>query len=239
MYGPGVVIDPNSKFGGLSIFDPGEGESTVSFGVHVNLGFVIKGVSDNKPDWSILTNSNTVTLTSALAASGKKNDTMYFKMPVPGCVKLPCVPEPPPVRVEPVTQCYQFTAENNPGCDNATRQTWAIRFNPVNKCEVEVWAAYDDPDNNIMWDCDSVMDADEDGYIDGGDTDFNGEIDEYEDEDQGNHLDGSPLEMLEYNGKEVSSYLSVDECDTGWLRALDEDLCNERCYKIAGRLYCR
>ena len=39
--------------------------------------------------------------------------------------------------------------------------------------------------------------------------------------------------------KDVSAIIGVDECDEGWIQALDEDQCNARCYKIAGRLYCR
>ena len=75
------------------------------------LGRVLKRPSDADPVWSIFTNTNTVTSVAAVIKDGKKSSAA-FRMPGPGCTELPCVPELPPVRVEPVTQCYEFTAEN-------------------------------------------------------------------------------------------------------------------------------
>lgn len=123
-----------------------------------------------------------------------------------------CATPNPEVKVEPVTQCFQFTAENQPpdGDCNPESSTWAILT--YGRCNVDVYAAYGDSVT-----CDNVVTND-------------------------NKIDPQQLQnvLKTEDGEVVTSYLTVDECDTAWLQSIEPDTgCNKRCYKIAGRLYCR
>lgn len=125
------------------------------------------------------------------------------------------------VRVEPVTQCYQFTAENqdpDADCQNGAYSVWVIETDRNDKCKALSvrQAYYDEPPPDSA--CVDVAGTE---AITGEDL---GALLKFE--------EGTDL-------KDVSAILGVDECDEGWIQALDGDGCNARCYKIAGRLYCR
>lgn len=202
--------------------DPGEGESTLGFGEFNVVGRVLKRSSDNTNSWIIVTNTNSVTSVAAVIKAGNKNKTFGFRMPGPGCTELPCVPELPPVRVEPVTQCYEFTAENQgPNCPNGPYSVWVIETDRDDKCKVTgVWQKYYDtsPEDG----CSDVLTSPVPG------EDLNALL----------KFDDGTIPLSE-DLPSISTILAVDECDVGWVQALDESDCNARCYKIAGRLYCR
>ncbi len=130
-----------------------------------------------------------------------------------------CSNQKPLVTVEPRTQCFQFTAANQPsGCENSAKSTWVVEYDPENECIVyNVWGAYHNDDRE--WTCTDVQ-------IDA------------------NKIEAIPLKdsltlQFDDGSKALSSILTVEECDVGWIQAVDSDGCNARCYKIAGRLYCR
>jgi len=116
------------------------------------------------------------------------------------------------VRVEPRSQCWQFTAEENLNCPEAQDQTWYAEWAGSDPCAVDVWVA--------------------DGIVPCGQV-----------QQQGTKLKGEPLDdiTLTFDNVEQSLKEALDtnsRCSEGWLRFIDEQGCNARCYRSGGRRYC-
>lgn len=212
----GIVVDEGQSIpNNIKVFDVAEGEDTLNFGEYNQQAFVIKVTPNDTAEWTVVTNSNTPTLTTALIKYGQgKGVALSEVIPAPGCAVVECPPPPPPeVRVEPRRQCYQFIAETQPpSCpEPAQSSTFLAEWDGGEPCAVEVWAAYGD-----SWTCDNVK------------------IDE-------NILTGEDLfdTVKDESGNKLSEYRTNNsQCDEGWLRFVDENGCNKRCYVSGGKKYC-
>ena len=195
----------------IQYFPVAEGETTLNFGRYNQQAFVIKGTPDSSAVWELVTTSNTMTTTTALFKFGKgKGDSVSVEVPGPGCAKV-C--ERPAVRVEPRRQCYQFIAETQPAScpEPAQSSTFLAEWDGGEPCAAEVWAAYGDG-----WTCDNVK-------------------------IEANILTGEDLfdTVTDESGHKLSEYRTNNsQCDEGWLRFVDENGCNTRCYVSGGKKYC-
>lgn len=188
MKDPKIVINPIS-FGSYQSFGVAEGENVLSFGLGIEQGYVIKGVSDGDTNWSFLTNTNTVTYTSAIIKDGNKE---YSKeIPGPGCTPIINCPVPE-TRVDPREQCFVFTSK----CDDGTEQvnTWTMKWDGSDPCAVEVKVAEGTPGSPQPCGTGEVIE----GEVFGNDIYFKGE--------------GIPDQPLS------DALINNSACDEGWLR---------------------
>lgn len=149
-------------------------------------------------------------LIDMIAQVGSEYITCKSAIAGPGCS------EPvPDVRVEPVTQCYQFIAENQVGCTNPAKSTWLAKWYESNPCAIEVFAAYGDD-----WDCGNVEHS-------------SNKLTPESSEDI--KLQVAPdvyRTLLEYR-------VNNAQCNTGWYQFVDEAGCNVRCYTVNSVRFCR
>lgn len=145
-----------------------------------------------------------------------KDTTCLTGITGPGC-NTPA----PKVRVDPVTQCYQFYAENQPtDCPNSPYSTWVAKWDAGDPCAVTVWMKYGLDSNDEPWSCQNVIDTT---------TPLTPE-----------ELGDIKIDVGGGVYKDLKEYkINNSLCHVGWLQFVDSSGCNVRCYTSGGRRYCR
>jgi len=126
------------------------------------------------------------------------------------------------VRIEPVDQCFEFSADGD--CHNSS--TWLLRWrDPMKPCSVDVWAAYDeyDAEGNLTkdWNCSNVYDPNNSST---------------------NHIQAQSFSQAGFQvaGENVTSAKLWDvTCGLEWLRTLasESDPCNYRIVRVGDKIY--
>jgi len=218
---PFITFDLNGSIpNNLKYLPVAVGEPTLNFGQYNQQARVLKGTPDNDTIWSLVTTSKTLTTTTALLKYGQgKGDKVSVEIPGPGCAKVEYCPKPK-TRVEPRSQCWQFTAETDQ-CGVAS--TWYVEWTEAGgECAVKAWA------------CDGIVDC---GKVK---DNAGGIVTVPETEIVCWELDAEPLfDIVTTDNETLDAALTGNsQCPELWLRFVDDIGCNERCYVSGGVKYC-